>query len=317
MARRPSKDSRRIGIWAGSSPDKPAHIQRGLKKLHSFGLEAFLAPETVRYASKPESKARPFLAGPDEAKVRAFETLWKRDDIFDILCVRGGYGCLRLLPLLDRRKLPKRRKRFWGFSDLTVIQFYLFNRFGLPWVHSPMLSGRSLGLPTPREVRAWQATFASEGPTTEDKKLKLLAGPRYRGPKTPLFLGGNLACLVSLLGTPWEPRARTPYLLFIEDIAEPAYKTDRLLQQLAASRFFANCAGVVVGHFTDSPGADDVLKAWAKETKIPLYGRLEAGHEAPNIPLPMGVRVNFDVQNSGVARLRLPIPRLGGKLKRS
>src|SRR4051812_27844284 len=100
-------DVKRVGLWTGSSPAPAENIKKGLKKLKELGYEPVFPRFSEKWASKKESKDRPFLAGPDEAKVQAFVELWKRDDIQSIFCIRGGYGSLRLLALLDQEKLRK------------------------------------------------------------------------------------------------------------------------------------------------------------------------------------------------------------------
>ena len=109
-----------------------------------------------------------------------------------------------------------------------------------------------------------------------------------------MFLGGNLASIVSMLGTPWEPRPGRDFLLFLEDIEEPAYKCDRLLAQLKTSRFFDTCRAIVLGHFTKCPDHLKVFKALGAELRLPVYTGVQMGHEAPRIPLILGRDVVFD-----------------------
>lgn len=309
----PKRSVPSLGIWSTSSPVEATPAREGLKLLTKEGFRLVIPKVTRAHMSKRESTTRKFLAGPDELKVQALRELWRDESVRNIMGTRGGYGCLRLLKLLDEVNLPRRDKRIWGFSDLTVIQHYFYGRFGLPWVHSPMIASTSLRKPVPVETRAWRSVFSGETGSARhalrvlhDPKAGKLAGRTHSAP----MIGGNLACFVSLLGTPWEPVMPRPFFLFLEDLNEPAYKVDRLLHQLEAAQFMSRCRGVVLGHFTDSPGAVGVIKLWAKEANLPLVAGLKVGHETPNLPLPMGVEVRLDAQKSGGASLQVPIPSL-------
>ncbi len=300
--------TKKIGIWAGSSVATKALFNEGLNRLKKLGMLPVIPSATKNFAFKGESKARPFLAGPDAKKAKAFVELWKRKDISDILCVRGGYGCIRLLPHLDRIPLgPTQNKRVWGFSDLTTLQNYLFQRTGAPWIHSPMLTSPSFLDPKGSEKPYWKDVFSPMERSTH--VLKVLnnspkIGQSFSGP----LLGGNLACFNAMLGTPWEPRPKKEYFLFLEDLNEKAYKVDRLLQQLSASEVLNNCRGIILGHFTDCQNAVEVATLWAKENGIFLMSGLNAGHDRPNLPIPMGVAVDFSRKSKGAIILTVPKP---------
>lgn len=303
---------RRVGIWAASSPCRGADLARGLREIRRWGLAPAVPLETQRYAGRAESTARKFLAGPDAAKVKALRQLWADNTLTDIWCVRGGYGALRLLPHLDRvLKKGRADLKVWGYSDVTVIQTYLWNRFRMPWVHSPMPTSVSVSRPRPTERRAWkQATTLTESTVTAIALRRLHRGRAH--PKTGTLLGGNLASLVTLIGTPWEPKAHgRDVFLFLEDTNEAAYRIDRLLTQLAASRFFPSVKAVVLGHFTESPGAIAVVKKWAAGHRVSLYAGISSGHEQPNVPLSMGVDVELDFKKPTLPKLRVPIPIFG------
>jgi muramoyltetrapeptide carboxypeptidase len=302
-----------IGLWNAGSPAPKEDLKKGLEHLDKMNVAAVFPAESRRWASRPESAARKFLAGPDEAKVRSLEELAGSREIRDVLALRGGYGGIRLLPLLDKRGFAKRfDKRIWGFSDLTIAQHYFFQKSGCPWVHSPMLSSRTLHSPTPEEARWWN-NAAKQLPSVASIAVKSLSPELAlrRSQVSGVMLGGNLACLVALMGTPWEPRFPDATVLFLEDINEPGYKIDRLLWQLAGHRDIKHVRAVVLGHFTDSPGAWALLKLWAETLGIPAYKGVKAGHQTPNLPLHMGARVSLERTNEKTAMLETPHPHLG------
>jgi muramoyltetrapeptide carboxypeptidase len=304
-----------IGLWTSSSPAPAADVTRGIKALGPF-VDALVFPEASRkWAARKESAARPFLAGPDAAKVQALVSLLQNPDVSDILAVRGGYGTLRLLPLLEKVgvfRLPA--KRIWGYSDLTSLQMAYWGRTGASWVHAPMLSSLSLAEPRGLESRTWREAFAgSEGSQTHALRVlesrRTSPGKKSRSLRLPM-VGGNLACLNALVGTPWEPKPR-PCLLFLEEVNEAAYRIDRMLQQLAASAFFKQVRGIVLGHFTGCSGYKAVLQLWARERALPLFSGLKAGHERPNLPIVLGETVLLEYGSQKTAKLTMPKPRFG------
>ncbi len=302
----PKSILKKIGIWSGSSPATSIDFERGIKRLKALGFEAVIPQATRRNFLRKESGSRPYLAGPDAQKVEAFVELWERPDIDDILCVRGGYGSLRLLALLDEVSLePSHPKSLWGFSDLTCIQNYLYKRLALPWVHSPMLTSQAFLKPRKGiEENYWKKRDPSHCSRFKLKNLHIPVTCTQTKISAPL-IGGNLACFLALSGTPWEAREE-PLLLFLEDIKEGAYKIDRLLSQLQNLAFMRECLGIVLGHFTECEGALKVIKAWAQEQGYPVFSGLPAGHDRPNIPIPMGKTVDLTLESKNVSYLEVP-----------
>jgi muramoyltetrapeptide carboxypeptidase len=253
----------------------------------------------LEWASEEESEARFFLSGSDLHRAKWLKSLLESPKVENILCTRGGYGTLRLLPHLNKMKIRAQgTKRIWGYSDTTIIQMYLYERFGWSWVHAPMLCSQSWQEPDSKERHSMRNLFLHEG-WAYKKTLKLLSSSetKFNLKEAPL-IGGNLMSLVSMLSGPWIKKQKQPYLLFLEDINEAHYRLDRLLVILSQSAFFKNCAGIVLGHFTDCPGYQKLFKLWAKETGVALFSKIEAGHESPNLPLIMGEKVQLKKINS-------------------
>jgi muramoyltetrapeptide carboxypeptidase len=277
-------------------------FHKGLALLDKFKIDHAILTDSAVNLFKAESKSRHFLAGPDQDKVDAFEGVWNDYQAKDVLCVRGGYGNLRLLPLLDDVELkPLKEKKIWGYSDTTIIQHYLFNRFGSAWVHSPMLTSPSFTSPNSREKAIW--TELLKGRPVSEKhrthKLKIKNG-KWSGSKSNILLGGNLVSLVSMIGTPWEPISKEPFYLFIEEIDEAGRRLDRALQTLVHSLFFEGCQGVILGHLTKCENGQKIVELWAKEYGLPLAAGLPAGHDRPNIPILMGSKVQVSPSKSEV-----------------
>ncbi len=310
---------KKVVLWTPSFASTKSDYNSGLRRLKALGIEAIIPAAVAKNACKKQSTSRPFLAGgSDELKAETLAEAWAHKETQTLLATRGGYGALRLLPHLDKiRSLSSAKKTLWGYSDLTVIQQYLHQRNGAPWVHSPMLTSPAFFAPKPKEAKAW-ATLLSETEEFSEQSLKVLnLSSKHRG-KSELRAstwGGNLASLITMMGTPWEFRIPTNSWLFIEEVGEKAYRVDRLLKQLSYHRDFKNLKGVILGHFTQCPGSQKLLQLWAEESDLTLVSGIQAGHESPNIPLVLGSEAYFSRKSQNTYSLTLPIPRFGVRVK--
>lgn len=297
---------RKLGVFTCSSPVKTRELKAGLGQLDELGVAYKQPAGFLQWATKPHSvKELNALKVPQHRLVEEFREL-VASGVTDIMMARGGYGSIRLirgLESLKRLKLP-RDFRVWGFSDLTTIQHYLFRRFGVSWVHSPMLISSSFQTPKGIERRAWKF---------QDQKIECrtqhLGGPKIGRSQSRLLIGGNLRCLLATWGTPAEPKMEQEFFLFLEDLNEPGYRLDRLLQQLSLAAWMKKCRGVFLGYFTDCPAYKKIFVSWSHDVEIPVYTGIPCGHERPNVPILMGRPVSFSTSAKGTF-LTLDVPGL-------
>jgi muramoyltetrapeptide carboxypeptidase len=140
-----------------------------------------------------------FLAGSDAERARQFKTMWHDPEVKAVLAVRGGYGCLRLLPRLDLAELADNPKILAGYSDLTVLLNEVTRLTGLVTYHAPVLNSLQRCDPTSRD--SFWRMLAGEGlGTIKPDRLQILRNGQGLGP----LAGGNLTSLAHLLGTPHE-----------------------------------------------------------------------------------------------------------------
>jgi muramoyltetrapeptide carboxypeptidase len=307
------KNKKLVGVWSGSSPAQWKPLNKGLGWLKNEEYAIQFPAQSQKWACKAESKQRPYLAGSDLMKAKAFMELWNSKVISHIIGTRGGYGALRLLKHLDKKKLSSNKKKiFWGYSDYTVLQNFLYLKCKSPWVHAPHVNSDSLHSKNSVEAAAW-AHY--ENSSHSKHILKVLPNTFRSNHATKsskaLLVGGNLTSYVSLLGTPWEPQIKTPFYLFLEDLNEAPYRIDRMLTQLSYSKHFSHCKAVILGHFTNCKGWQGVFEKWSQEVKVPVFYGLKAGHERPNIPLVLGVTATLVKKNTQLIELALPNLKLG------
>jgi muramoyltetrapeptide carboxypeptidase len=303
------KTSADFYLWSGSSPESMRKLKSSIKGMGHWPLNLHFNRQTLNWASDEDSDPRFYLSGTDQHRAQTLLHLLEEPRVENIFCTRGGYGALRILPELERMKIkPSGRKIVWGYSDTTIVQLYLHQRFGWQWVHSPMLCSQSWQEPDAKEKRSLKALFNPKG-FQYQKALKIWHLGRGL-PSSIKVVGGNLMCLVSMLSGDWLRAPQKPYFLFLEDINEAHYRLDRLLVILSQSKYFKNCRGILLGHFTDCPGHQEILRLWAKENKLFMASRIDAGHESPNVPLILGDNWDFKKENASNVLARSPLLKL-------
>ncbi len=244
------------------------------------------------------------LAADDDQRLADLHAAWADPGVHAVLALRGGYGCDRLLDRIDPAWMRAHPKPLIGYSDLTALHL-LRDRWGLPGLHAPMPGSDGLKAPDDwtrlSEVlrQGWHAGDRLAPPT--------IPHPLNRpGVARGRLIGGNLTVLASLVGTPFAARTEGA-ILFLEDVAEPPYRIDRLLAQLRLSGALQGVAGFLLGGFTEADNADAVLADYLHPLGRPVLAGWPAGHTVPNHALPLGVPVEMDVV-AATLRLLDPLP---------
>jgi len=234
--------------------------------------------------------------------------------VSSILAVRGGYGVGRLLDRLDYAVIRQHPKLLAGYSDITALHLAIDQRAGLVTYHAPhVVDCLCGGGPLDDEsVSSLQRVFTSSSSpydllsSSSYSRLNTISGGIARG----RLLGGNLAVLCGLLGTPFEPDT-TDRVLFLEDVGEPPYRVDRMLRQLQLAGKLNRVAAVVLGHFTDcNPTAEspsrpinEVLGEYFGCLGVPVLAGFPAGHAQPNLTLPHGALVELNADSHTITVL--------------
>lgn len=289
----PLKKGDSVGIIAPAGPVRnESDFSTGLKILTEMGFKTKYRSDILRHHD--------YLAGTDPERLSELHELWRDPEIKAILAVRGGYGCLRLLPELDFSLIRQHPKMLIGFSDLTVLLTAVQQKTGLTTFHGPMLTT------LPRSDRDSRKAFFNmltgrAKPEIKTKGLEILRGGEARGRLLP----GNLTTLVHLLGTPYEPDWRNAVVV-LEDIGEAPYRIDRLLTHLGAAGRLEQIAGLILGDF-DQCGEPETIWQRALDLlahrSIPIWANFPCGHGSRNLIMPVGAEVQLD---SSAGRLVFP-----------
>jgi muramoyltetrapeptide carboxypeptidase len=305
-----------IGIVAPAGPVDRQRIDRAITRLHQRGFHTKTYGDIYRSAG--------YLAGDDSTRAAELMAAFADPHSAAVWCARGGYGTLRLLHRLDFDLVRSHPKPFIGFSDITALHIALVQRTGLIAFHGPNLQdgfGKSDDMPPPNEKALWRALLADsqqqsrsgyefDTSNLDNVNLRPLSSGVASGP----LVGGNLAVLAGLMGTPLEIET-TGRILFLEDVSERLYRLDRYLAQLRLAGKLQAAAGVLLGSFSyeegeqpESPLAvDALLEEYFQPLGVPVLAGFPAGHAQYNFTLPMGATVKLDTNRCLVSVLENPV----------
>ena len=236
-----------------------------------------------------------FSAGSAETRAADFMRAWTDPSVAALVAVRGGYGSVQLLPLLDPDAIRQTPKLFIGYSDTTSLLSWLTLQCGLTALHGPMID-RRLARGEDGYDQASLTALLHDG-----ANLRLTA-PQVTALREGEFAGrtygGTLTQLVASLGTPYAFMPPSGAVLFLEDVNERPYKIDRMLTQLRLAGILARAGALVFG---EMPGCDepdgqitarDAIAAATRDFPGPVLFGFPSGHtRGPMVTLPLGVTV--------------------------
>ena len=289
----------RVGLVAPAGPVTEERIQLSLERCHSLDLEPVLGA-SARIRSG-------YFAGSDEERAADLRGALMDDTLDAIWALRGGYGTVRLLDLVDISVMRERPRAYIGFSDNTTLHLALFNA-GVISFHGPHPGGDF-----PPETRAafervlFHAESANALPLrSSDPPPRCLRSGRARG----RLIGGNLSILAAACGTDACLQARD-CVVFIEDVGEATYRIDRALTQMYRSGALVGATALAIGRFTDIPESEndrpveEVLLEIAERLRVPAVVDFPIGHIEHNWTIPVGTMAELDAD---AAELRIIEP---------
>lgn len=293
IGRRLTKGST-IGIISPASSENPDKIRDGECFLKSIGFQI--------KEGKHIYDRWGYLAGSDKDRASDLMGMFLDDTVDMVLCVRGGYGTMRMLPYIDWNVIKENPKIFAGFSDITTLLNNIAQKCNIITFHSPMVTSN---LQDEYTLRSFIQTLqASYGPYTIRNPENINTKCEISGMAEGQLAGGNLSLMASTLGTPYEIDTKDK-LLLIEDVEEEPYSIDRMLTQLLLAGKLQCCSGFILGQFTNctlphyerSLTLEEVLKDRILSLNKPTISNFMAGHSYPRLTLPIGARAELDSVN--------------------
>lgn len=277
-----------IAIVATARKNIEDNLQPAISWLKNWGLEVVIG-NTIGLDKDQ-------LAGTDEQRAADFQSQLDNPNIKAIWCVRGGYGTVRMIDLLDFTKFKQSPKWIVGFSDVTVLHSHL-NTMGFQSIHGIM----------PVSTKATEEAKESLRKALFGEPLEYTVpceNMNRLGTAKGELVGGNLSILYSLFGSPSAIDC-SDKILFIEDLDEYLYHIDRMMMNLKRNGCLESLKGIIVGGMTkmkdnDIPWGKDALEIIDDVTKnynIPVIYNFPAGHLADNHALILGKQVSIEVND--------------------
>ena len=282
----------RVAIVAPASPFERPAFEAGITELQTLGFVPTFDEDVFAREG--------YVAGSAAVRAAAFRRAWTDPTIAAVIGVRGGYGSVQMLPLLERNELRRTPKAVVGYSDLTSLLTYVTLHCGIVSFHGPMLAGR-LG----RGVDGYD----------RDSLLRCLMHREPFGEMMPdglaavrpgeaegTLVGGTLAQLIASIGTPYAFDPPAGHILFLDEVGERPYRLDRMLTQLRLTGLLARASGIVLGELpgcdepTGEPKGRDVAARLLQDFPGPVAIGFPSGHTTgPAWTVPFGVRARLVV----------------------
>jgi muramoyltetrapeptide carboxypeptidase len=288
---------------SGAVRDKAA-FKRGVARLQKLGHAVEIDQDALASHTR--------FAGDDATRLAAIHRA--ADSGADVAMIsRGGYGLTRILPGIQYKRVAKaiaKGTQFVGLSDFTALQNALLAKTGAITWAGPAL-GEDFGAEQPDDIM--EACFddmvsgQGEGAGWQLSKACVNANASRRSgvwAHDAVLWGGNLAVLVSLIGTPYFPHIKKG-VLFLEDVGEHPYRVERMLTQLMHAGVLAQQKAIVLGQFSSyklTPHDKGFKLAsvvdWLRsQTKVPVLTDLPFGHVATKLCLPLGEKIDLVVED--------------------
>jgi muramoyltetrapeptide carboxypeptidase len=295
---KPLKKGDLIQLVTPASPCSEEKINKAIQNLENQGFK-------VKYSDAIRLR-NGHLAGTDAERLKDFHSAFSNKEVKAVWCVRGGYGCARLLPNIDYRLIRQNPKILIGYSDVTALLNAIYLRTGLVGFHGPVgatpftefnvqhLNATLMEGKVPQLISLAQKNLEKEDSAYQPVTIQ-------KGKAKGKLIGGNLCILASMAGTAFQVNFKD-HLVFLEDVGEKPYRIDRMLTQLLQSSNLHLAKGIVLGIFEDcqpkneefSLSLIDTLKERLGNLNIPVLYGFSFGHIQNMCTFPMGIEAELD-----------------------
>lgn len=268
-------------------------VNQAISFINSYGFEAKVDPDIFGADNQ--------FAGTESERKNHFQALLDHPQVKAILCLRGGYGSVRIIDLLDFSRFLMSPKWIAGFSDITVFHLHLLAHYQVESLHCAMPVVFN---------NASELSLQSLFDTLTGKPLQYSIPTHQlnrKGKARGILFGGNLSILYNLLSSNSFPDP-SGMILFIEDVDEYLYHVDRMMVALKRAGVLAKLAGLVVGGLTGmrdnetgfGKTAEEIVAEHVNKYHFPVCFGFPAGHIDENLALVMGREMLLDVEKTSV-----------------
>ena len=263
---------------------------RGAKALERAGYEVILDPDIL--------EMRRFTRKQDERRAANFMGMWLEPRIKAVIGGTGGYGATRMIPYLEPEIFRRNPKIFAGYSDITALHLWLMRQAGLRVFHGPTVDDL---IPISRDPSTASLLTAMTTPKPSTRFGRDVARAVRPGRVSGRLTGGNLSLVQQSIGTSYEIDTRDA-ILFLEETYDPMSFADERLVHLRAAGLLKDVKGIVFGHISldrsEEDEFEDFLLDLVSDLDVPILMDFPAGHEVPNLTLPLGTEVEMVVDET-------------------
>jgi muramoyltetrapeptide carboxypeptidase len=277
-----------IGVVSPSYAPKSGWLQRGVRALERAGFPVVLDPEIDR---PPR-----FTRAEDKRRADSLMGMWVNPQVKAVIASTGGYGAVRLLPHLDPSVFQNNPKSLVGYSDITALHLWLMRRANLRSFHGPTVDDL---IPSMRDPTMASLITALTTPCPTARIGRELSRGVVAGRATGRLVGGNLSLVQQTIGTSYQVDMDGA-ILFIEETRDPMSVVDEHLVHLRAAGLLEKVNGIVFGQLSldrsEEDEFEDFLLDLIADLDVPVLMDFPAGHENPNLTLPVGTNVELVVE---------------------
>jgi muramoyltetrapeptide carboxypeptidase len=293
----PLKQGDTVGLIAPASPIKDEKLPIALANMEKLGLK-------VKYTKNIFNKSG-YLAGDDKSRLDEIHAMFSDKEVKAIWCLRGGYGCTRLLPQLDYDLIKKNPKLLIGYSDVTALLLAIYKETGLIGIHGVVAISDYFSKYTFEHTKAMlfgeKDSYHFETVVQENEKYKQEPYTIKSGKASGTIVAGNLSLLTAMIGSPYAQSYKNK-IVFIEEVGEKPYRIDRMVTQMLQSTDITKCAGIILGVFNECEAKPDDISIGLREMLTERFGKIDKpcfygfpfGHVGDITPLPIGGFAQID-----------------------
>jgi muramoyltetrapeptide carboxypeptidase len=294
------KSGDKLALVAPGSYISEEELQDSIKNLSQLGFETAYSEKILLQNG--------YFAGTDKDRAEDLMKMFSDKSIKGIVCARGGYGCTRILPLLNYDLIRKNPKVLIGYSDVTALLYGIYKKTGLITFHGPVgistFNDYSVNNFNKVLINPERASIFKNSKSGDDDNIYGVT-TIVKGKKKGRLVGGNLSIIVSLIGTEYDIDY-SGKIIFIEEVGEEPYRIDRMLTQMIQSGKFNNASGIMMGifrkcevkeenaSFSKSFNLMEVLKERLGSLKIPVVYGMSFGHVKDKFTIPFGALAELD-----------------------
>ncbi|MEM3965984.1 MAG: LD-carboxypeptidase [Thermoplasmata archaeon] len=294
MKPRRLKKGGHIRIIAPASPPNLRNLTIGVEKLRKLGYKVSFG-ENIR-----KIKRIGYLSAPDNERAKELESAFLDDSIDAIFCARGGYGSIRILPLIDFDIIKDHPKIFLGYSDITALHIAINQKADLITFHGPM-PGVDYEVISDSFLK-FMMDFLSGETMDLESQITRIVGILVEGNEEGISAGTNFSLVTSLIGTDYQLKAHDR-ILFLEDVSTSIYDIDRYMAELWLTRILYRVKGLIFGDFTQipvdegpTPSLQEIIYYYVSNMKKPAIYGLPFGHGKDQMIIPLNARIRLSTE---------------------